>query len=124
MSPYIVNLTNHLIGKNGYDKLQLLSRDFCKHVALDLWSGDVVEMKPAKLGEIMASFEIGDVMASKQELFELANFSGDCEDLLRTLVCACLAYTIWGRIFCSEELKLPPYRRERFLMTNCVNPGG
>lgn len=113
MSPYIVNLTNHLIGKHAYDTYRMGSAEFRKHVAAALWADDVSRMKPAKLGEVMASFETGDVMASKKELFDLVRFSGDCEDLLRTLVCACLAYAIWGRLYCDEELHMPPYRRSR-----------
>ncbi len=113
MSPYIVNLTTHLIGKHGYNQYRMSSEEFRDHVAVALWADDVSRMKPAKLGEIMASFEIGDVMASKDELFELARFSGDCEEMLRTLVCACLAYAIWGRLYWHKELHLPPYSRSR-----------
>lgn len=107
MKQYIVNLTNHLIGKNGYDatfyRIGNLEK-FVEHVKTDLEAGDVRAMSPAKLGEIMCSFEIGDVMAGKEELFNGVHFSGDCEELLRELVSLCLAYATRDRL--SEE-RLP-----------------
>lgn len=107
MRQYIVNLTNHLIGKNGYDatfyRINNLEK-FVEHVKTDLEAGDVRTMSPAKLGEIMCSFEIGDVMAGKKDLFNGVHFSGDCEEMLRELVSLCLAYAIRDRL--SEE-RLP-----------------
>lgn len=104
MRQYIVNLTNHLIGKNGYDanlyRINNLEK-FVEHVKTDLESGDVRTMSPAKLGEIMCSFEVGDVMAGKKDLFNGTHFSGDCEELLRELVSLCLAYAIRDRL--SDE---------------------
>jgi hypothetical protein len=49
----------------------------------------------------MCSFEIGDVMAGKKDLFNSVHFSGDCEELLRELVSLCLAFAIRDRL--SEE---------------------
>lgn len=107
MRQYIVNLTNHLIGKNGYDatfyRINNLEK-FIEHVKTDLEAGDVRTMSPAKLGEIMCSFEVGDVMAGKKDLFNGTHFSGDCEEFLRELVSLCLAYAIRDRL--SEE-RLP-----------------
>jgi hypothetical protein len=104
MKQYIVNLTNNLIGKNVYDaifyRINNLEK-FVEHVKTDLEAGDVRAMSPTKLGEIMCSFETGDVMASKKELFNGVHFSGDCEELLRELVSLCLAYAIRDRL--SEE---------------------
>lgn len=101
MGQYIVNLTNHLIGKNGYDaifhRIENLGK-FVEHVKASLEAGDVRAMSPAKLGEILCSFEIGDVMAGKQELLDGLHFSGDCEELLRELVSLCLAYAIRDRL--------------------------
>jgi hypothetical protein len=112
MSPYIKNLTDHLIGNNGYDFIfNLSSEEFRKHVALSLYIGDINHMKPAKLGEIIAAFDIGDVMASKEKLFDLVHFAGDCDDMLRTLACACLSYAIHGRLRCYESYGMPPYIR-------------
>ncbi|MFZ1719920.1 MAG: hypothetical protein WAU28_01035 [Candidatus Moraniibacteriota bacterium] len=106
MSPYIQNLTNNLIGKNGYDRLGLHPSELVKHIKFDLEVGDVSKMNPETLGKIMAAFDNGDVMASKSELFNLVSFSGDCGDFLRELVSACLAMTIRDRL---QETHLPPY---------------
>jgi hypothetical protein len=107
MKQYIVNLTNHLIGKNRFDetfyRIGNLEK-FVGHVKTDLEAGDVRIMSPAKLGEIMCSFEIGDVMAGKKDLFNGVHFSGDCEEMLRELVSLCLALAIRDRL--SEE-RLP-----------------
>ena len=101
MKQYLVNLTNHLIGKNRYDETFHRiknSEKFVEHVKTDLEAGDIRTMSPAKLGEIMCSFEIGDVMAGKKDLFNGTHFSGDCEEFLRELVSLCLAYAIRDRI--------------------------
>ena len=44
------------------------------------------------------SFEIGDVMASKKDLFNNVSFNGDCEEILRELVSLCLAFAIRDRL--------------------------
>lgn len=101
MRQYIVNLTNHLISKNRYDQIFYKignSDEFVRHVKLDLDSDDVQSMSPETLGKIMYSFEIGDVMANKEELFNGVSFSGDCEEMLRELVSLCLAYAIRDRL--------------------------
>lgn len=101
MKQYIVNLTNHLIGKSRYDETFHRIKDsdkFVEHVKTDLEAGDVRTMSPAKLGEIMCSFEVGDVMAGKKDLFNGTHFSGDCEEFLRELVSLCLAYAIRDRL--------------------------
>ena len=101
MRQYIVNLTNHLIGKNRYDQIFYRIKDpreFIKQVRLDLEAKDVRDMSPETLGKIMCSFEIGDVMASKADIFTSIHFSGDCEEMLRELVSLCLAYVIRDRI--------------------------
>ncbi len=106
MRQYIVNLTNHLIGKNRYDatfyRINNLEK-FVEHVKTDLEAGDVRTMSPAKLGEIMCSFEVGDVVAGKEDLFNGVHFSGDCEEMLRELVSLCLAYAIRER-FSDERI--------------------
>ena len=101
MRQYIVDLTNYLISKNRYDEIlhRIVDWDkFVQHVKLDLESGDVRTMNPNTLGRIMCSFEIGDVMASKKDLFNGVSFSGDCEEMLRELISLCLAYAIRDRL--------------------------
>lgn len=101
MRRYIQNLTSNLIGKNRYAdlKLRIRSRDkFLLHIRRDLESSDVRDMKPETLGKIMCAFDIGDVMASKKDLFERVHFSGDCEEMLREMVALCLAYAICDRL--------------------------
>lgn len=101
MRPYIVNLTNNLISKNRYDEIFFrlgYGDEFVAHVQLDLEAGDIRTMNPETLGKIMASFEIGDVMAGKAELLKDVGFSGDCEELLRGLVARCLAFIVRDRL--------------------------
>lgn len=101
MRQYIVNLTNHLISKNRYDEVysRIDNVDvFVQHVKVALCCGDVLDMSPETHGKVMDSFEIGDVMASKEELFNGVHFSGDCGEMLRELVSLCLAYVIRDRL--------------------------
>ena len=95
---YIENLTGHLIRKNGYEDVLRrlpLRGEFLKFVKGDLERGDLRKMRPETLGKIMGSFEIGDVgAANERELFQNVRYSGDCEDTLRELVAACLAFLI------------------------------
>lgn len=112
MRQYIVNLTNHLIGKNRYDETfyRIGNPDkFVGYVKTDLEAGDVQIMSPAQLGEIMCSFEIGDVMAGKKDLFSGVHFGGDCEKMLRELVSLCLAFAIRDRL---SEKHLPGIPRQ------------
>lgn len=110
---YITNLTTNLITKNRYDA-HPLSADFVTHVKDDLEFLDVKSMTPETLGRIMGSFEIGDVMASKKELFEGVTFGGDCEQLLRELVALCLALAIRDRLDPHHpSTSLPPYQQRR-----------
>lgn len=107
MKQYIVNLTDHLIHKNRYSEILRRIRDrkkFIEHVKNDLDAGDVRAMSPAKLGEIMCSFEIGDVMVNKKDLFDSISFYGNCNDMLRELVSLCLASAISERL---SEVSLP-----------------
>lgn len=107
---YILDLTNHLITKNKYAHLFRLGRHgLIEHIKLDLECNDVREMKPETLGKIMSAFQIGDVMVTKEEIFKLVHFSGDCEEFLREIVATCLANAISDRIL-GNEINLPPYR--------------
>lgn len=116
MSPYIVNLTNHLIGKNRFDGVfgQIGHcidglDDFVKHVKIDLLHGDVRDMSPETLGKIMCSFERGDVQTSSLNI----GFSGDVGEMLRELVSLCLAYVIRDRLDrqSAADMGFPPYSR-------------
>lgn len=101
MNAHIEHLTSTLIRKHRLDIFaeQVESWDvFIKLVKERLEQNDVRAMSPKKLGIIMCSLEIGDVMAGKQELLSHAFFGGDCGDLLRSLVAACLAYVIKERL--------------------------
>jgi len=112
MRQYIVNLTNHLIAKNRYDEVfyKIGNPDeFVQHVKFDLDSGDVRTMNLDTLGKIMGSFEIGDVMASKKDLFNNVSFSGDCEEMLRELVSLCLAFAIRDRLDDHSPTGVPPW---------------
>lgn len=115
MRPYIINLTGNLIGKNRYDevfhKIKNLN-EFIKHVKFDLESSDIRIMNPDTLGRIMCSFEIGDVMASKIDLFSGVCFGGDCEDMFRELVSLCLAYVIRDRLDDNCQTGVPHWKRE------------
>ncbi len=114
MRKYIVNLTDHLAVLHRYGTSSLPSNELRKHIALDLYIKDVADMRPEKLGEILCSLESGDVMATKQELLSLVHFSGDCGDMLRELVAACLAYVIVDRMDqYGTERGLPPLRTSR-----------
>lgn len=99
MRKYIIDLTNHLIAKNGYDQMfqTFKNKDsFLKYVKDDLTYGEVADMNPATLGKIMCSFEIGDVMSAHPGKEVL--FGGDCENMLREMVALCLAYVIRDRL--------------------------
>jgi hypothetical protein len=117
MRPYIVNLTNNLIGKNRFDRvpMYLPGRPLIEWVKEELQIGDVADMSPETLGRIMGSLQIGDVMASKAELLGDLHFGGDCEGMLRELVAICLAYAIAGRLESAEtRMKdIPAYRHAK-----------
>lgn len=116
MRQYIVNLTNHLIGKNHYKAVfcEIDDQDkFVQFVKLDLVSGDVQDMSPGTLGKIMCSFEIGNVMASKEELCNNITFAGDCDEMLRDLVSICLAYAIRDRLDTHHLMMSVPTGKEQ-----------
>lgn len=113
---YIQNLTDNLIGKNCFDRMW---KDhyyhegvgFFKHVRNDLLCcADVSKMSPETLGKIMCAFEVGDVVASKKELFDNITFSGDCEEMLRELVAVCLAHVIVDRLNPDTPGRFAKYR--------------
>lgn len=103
-SQYIENLVKYLINKNNYIELfhrvQIGFDEFIGHVKWDLYAGEVKKMNPKTLGQIMCSFQPGEIRVDKDELFEKISFSGDCEDMLRELVSLCLACVIMDHIGC------------------------
>ena len=113
MRPYIINLTNTLIGKNRFEEMRTrftgpaLNEKFLEHVQLDLLAGDVRDMNPATLGKILCSLEIGEVMSS--HLGKEVHFNGDCEEMLRELVARALAYVIVDRLDPVDSKNVPPY---------------
>ncbi len=116
MRAYIVNLTDNLIGKHHFDKMaETMAKDwggFLNFVKMSLETHDVREMNPETLGKIMCSFEVGDVLANKEQLFQKIYFAGDCEAMLRDLVAVCLAFAIADRLDPEAEFGtlVPPYR--------------
>jgi hypothetical protein len=126
MRPYILNLTDQLIRKYRFDDDmgRLLTgwsiaisneSDFLAHVAQMLEFGALKDMTPERLGHVMASFEIGDVMTTKEEIFKHVHFSGDCEDFFRGQVAFCLACVIRDRLTPSANLTkhIPPFQRSK-----------
>lgn len=112
MRKYIIDLTNHLIAKNGFALLSLRIISLRDVIKTELECTEVHEMKPETLGKIMASFEIGDVMMRKEEIFNSLHFNGDCEDFLREQVALFLACVIRDRLFPSPITgHIPPYER-------------
>lgn len=117
MRKYIVDLTNDLISRNRFDRAcDLMAGNkitFLKQATMDLLIGDVAQMNPATLGKIMASFEVGDVMVNRQEIFEHVTFSGGSEDFLREIVSFFLAAAIFERLEQepSRNPEIPAYRR-------------
>lgn len=111
MRKYIEQLTDDLIGKCHFDVTADLLTDreeFLRHAKVRLECGPVFKMKPDTLGKIMCALEVGDVMATKKDIFEHVSFSGDCEDLQRELVAVCLAYAIRDRL--EGVPNVPPHR--------------
>ena len=98
---YIKDLTDQLISKNYLDtawRQAPSEEEFFKFAKRDLLCGDVQNMRPETLGKIMCSFEHGSVPASKDEIFAAVAFGGDCDQLLRELVSACLTFVITARL--------------------------
>jgi hypothetical protein len=117
MSPYILNLTNHLIGKYNFDHdrgpMSLgQQHNRIDYLKIQLETHGLRGMKAETLGKIMSELDIGDVMATKEEIFKHVGFYGDCENLLREVVATCLAYTISERLSQTEG-HLPRYRRRK-----------
>ena len=118
MKKYIVNLTNNLIGKHGFDLMFKSMNDqdfadgwqsrFVKLVRDTIGSRDVREMSPETLGKVICSLEGSELPA-----FNPGLYFGKLEQYLRDIVSSFLAWSICYRLD-SDALKrhdkIPPYR--------------
>jgi len=105
---YIDNLMDDLIRRNHlrvfWDSAPT-DYEFVKF-AMRILSPEFAIMRPETLGRIMASFEVGQVLTKKDELFSHLDFNGDCEDLQRDLTALCFAYAVKER-FVWEDRENP-----------------
>lgn len=115
MREYIINLTNDIIRAHHFHNLlRNMQRGNPPDVIVDriqeeLERTEVLHMRPVTLGKILGSLEIGDVMATKEQLLHPLCFGGDMENLLRQLVARSLAFVIRDRLDpINLETKLVP----------------
>lgn len=121
MTPYIVNLTNSLIGKHRFNDLFFnrhrsfdYKTKFIEMVAYDLEMNDVRQMNPETLGRVLCSLETGDVLTGKKEILGGLHFSGDPGETLREMVAVCLAYVIRDRLDPDmADSGIPRYKSSR-----------
>ena len=117
MREYIVNLTNNLIGKHGFDLMfdSMKSRaqtpeykeKFVELVHITIGSRDVREMSPETLGKVMCSFEGSELPAVTPSLF-----FGYPDEFLRNAVSRFLSYSIRYRLEVAHGYihgRIPPY---------------
>jgi len=117
MREYIVNLTNNLIGKHGFDLMfnSMKTRDladgwegiFVKLICDTISSRDVREMSPETLGKVMCSLEGSELPAYNPGLY-----FGKPDQYLRGIVSSFLAWQIRYRLDASaleRHSKIPPY---------------
>lgn len=125
MTPYIQRITDSLIGKHRFNESFHRTPHkaiFIESTATTLEVDDVEKMSPGTLGRILCSFEIGDVMARKEELIGGLHFSGDLSAMLRELVSVCLAYAIHDRLDPTmEESHIPHYGKPKHKSGNSVS---
>lgn len=117
MRQYIINLTDHLIGRYNLEQAFGRRKDketFIEDVKFVLDVDAVGEMTGQRLGHIMSSFEVGDVPATQAELMRYVSFAGDCDGFLRQIVSTSLAYTIEARL--SHDESVPAYASRRVKM--------
>ncbi len=115
MRRYIQHLTDDLICKRDFDRVRkhlTTGLVFFNYVRNDLLVGPIQKMKPDTLGGIMCALEPGDVLASKEDLFEHLQFSGDGANLQRQLVALCLTFVICDRLDPTSELE-PKFSYQR-----------
>jgi hypothetical protein len=117
-SEYLVRLTDQIIQQGGYVYLRrsIYANDaegFRGHIKDDMFLTPVKDMNPQTLGKIMGSFGPYQVLASHDELFAKVRFMGDCENVLRELVAACLSYFIRDRFNPERAQYVPQYTKEK-----------
>lgn len=110
MSPYIVNITNNLLGEHNFpavfEDFKQSHRnldEFVEHVRDHLKYNNIRKMSSETLGKIMCSFEAEDSKAGNKSLvssqpFKDMSFDGNGAALLREMVATSLAYTIRARL--------------------------
>jgi hypothetical protein len=117
---YLVNLTDHLIGRNHLDEMVDMYDDqkqFVRHVSAALEVDELAKMTGETIGGIMDLLEVGDVVTSKAELLGNLHFGGDCGDLFREFASRCVAYFIYERL-------LPDQMRSPTVPAYCRNKKG
>ncbi len=67
-------------------------------VAVAKLEADIAAWAPERLGSTVCALEIGDVLASRDELLRPLTFAGDCKDTLREFVARCFAFLIRDRL--------------------------
>ncbi len=124
MTPYIVNLTDHLIGTLFID-VKLRARFYKQPEAIGiiktelLYGGGMSKMTPETLGKIIGSLEKGDV-----RIFEESKRDSKFQDVhahsdydwthhLRDLAATCLAYAIHHRLTPPYDGTAPQFERRR-----------
>lgn len=123
MREYIVNLTNQLIGKHGFDLMfdsikssaaqkgwdeSSWKEHFETIVRTTISSRDIREMSHETLGKVMCAIEEHDIPCINLE------FYGKPEQFLRNSISLLLAYVIRYRIEAGrgqEQRLIPAYRR-------------
>jgi len=118
MREYIVNLTNNLIGKHGFDlmfnsmKAENLAEGwqeiFAKLVRSTISPRDVRKMSPETLGKVMCSFEEDELPSC----YNPGLFFGKPDQYLKNIVSYFLAWSIRCRLEVTdgaEHGKIPAY---------------
>lgn len=118
MTPYIKNLTDHLIGEHDFDESwddwgHYRQGEFRKYLWRALLPGPVKKMTPETLGKVMCSLRTHDTGLSRRELFENGTLFGGSEgDMLREMVTYCLVHIIFRRLspdFSSRVIARGPH---------------
>ena len=120
MREYIVNLTNNLIGKHGFDLVYEsmkgrgdilgVKEEFVRLVNITIGSNDVRSMSPETLGKIVCSLEGSELPGYNPGLF-----MGDPAEFLRGITSSFLAWSIRYRLdpdALARHSKIPPYKKD------------
>ena len=124
MKEYIVNLTNNLIGKHGFDLIfesmkatnpSGHTQQFFKLVHMTIGSNDVRDMSPETLGKVICSID-GDEIP----IMYPAEYAGNPDGYLRSAVSKFLAWSILYRfdsVALKRHTRIPAY----FLLAGKAN---